>query len=170
MNMEVSPNINIIIKELCSQNIIAQENGFGPFCAAICDENNNILSVAHNSVVQENLSVCHAEMNAIKQIQVQYNTYDLSKYNLSICITAEPCIMCVGAIMWSGIKRVYYGLPSTEVEKISGFIEGYKPDWEKYFAQLGISVVGGIETEECKKVLQNYVSLGKTIYKPERLV
>ena len=167
--MKELQNVNFIMKELCRQNEIAQEQGFGPFCAAICDEKGNILTVAHNSVVLENSSVCHAEINAIKQMQVQYNTYDLSQYNLSICITAEPCMMCIGAIMWSGIKKVFYGLPSTEVEKISGFVEGYKPDWEKYFKEIGIFVHGGIEQDACKEPLQRYVTAGKTIYKPERL-
>ena len=160
---------NVIIKELCSQNIIAQDLGYGPFCAGICDENGSILTVAHNSVVVENSSICHAEINAIKQMQIQYNTYDLSKYNLSVYITAEPCIMCIGAIMWSGIKKVYYGLSSKEVEQVSGFIEGYKPGWEDYFKSIGIQVTGGIEKEECKKLLKHYISSGKTVYKPERL-
>ena len=162
-------NASLIIKELCRQNLIAQETGYGPFCAAICNEDGHILTVAHNSVLIENSSVCHAEINAIKQIQVQYNTYDLSKYNLSIYITAEPCIMCIGAIMWSGIKKVYYGLPSSDVEKVSGFLEGYKPDWENYFKKIGIEVHGSIATEECKQVLEHYVMGGNKIYKPKSL-
>ncbi|MCR4881094.1 MAG: nucleoside deaminase [bacterium] len=167
--MEANKKINHIIKEMCEQNIIAQDAGYGPFCAAISDKDDNIISIAHNSVIVENSSVCHAEINAIKQIQVQYNTYDLSSYDLSICITAEPCIMCIGAIMWSGIKRVYYGMSSKEVEKISGFIEGYKPDWENYFQKIGIDVVGGIEVDDCKKALENYVKKNNPIYKPKTL-
>ena len=158
-----------VIKELSRQNIIAQNAGYGPFCAAICNDEGHILTVAHNSVLIENSSVCHAEINAIKQIQVQYNTYDLSKYNLSVCITAEPCIMCIGAIMWSGIKNVYYGLRSKDVEEISGFIEGYKPDWENYFKKLGIEVQGSIAVEDCQKALEHYISKGNKIYKPQNL-
>ena len=167
--MQVPENIKNVIKDLCKQNIIAQGKGYGPFCAAICDENGTILSVAHNSVVMDNSSISHAEVNAIRQIQSKYNTYDLSGYNLSICVTAEPCTMCIGAIMWSGIKKVYYGLPSEEVELISGFIEGYKPNWAEYFSTMGISVSGGIEIDECRKVLEYYVSTGKIIYKPDGL-
>lgn len=167
--MEVSSQIKTIIREICEQNIIAQDTGCGPFCAAICDKYNNILTIAHNTVIKENSSVCHAEINAIKHMQIQYDTYDLSPLELSICITAEPCIMCIGAIMWSGIKNVYYGLPSKDVEKISGFIEGYKPNWEEYFKKIGINVVGSIETEACKKVLENYVKSNNIIYKPKTL-
>ena len=95
------------------------------------------------------------------------NTYDLSDLDLSICITAEPCAMCVGAIMWSGIKHVYFGTPSKIVEKITGFDEGYKPDWDKCFQNKGIDVTGNIEHEICEKVLLNYVNSGKIIYKPK---
>ena len=75
-----------IIKDLCCQNILAQEDGYGPFSAAIVDDNGNVLEIAHNSVVIDNSSVSHAEVNAIKQIQKKFNTYNLSEYNLSICI------------------------------------------------------------------------------------
>ena len=74
--------------------------------------------------------------------------------------------MCVGAIMWSGIKNVYFGLKTKEVEDITGFDEGYKPDWEKYFANKGINVVGNIEHDLCENLLKSYVKAGKIIYKP----
>ena len=69
-----------------------------------------------NSVVGEQCSHNHAEMNAIKSAEKKLSTYDLSKYNLSLYVTSEPCIMCLGGIMWSGIKAVYYGVPSKVVE------------------------------------------------------
>ena len=59
--------------------------------------------------------------------------------------------MCMGGIMWSGIKAVYYGVPSKRVEEIAGFDEGYKPGWVEAFAPRGIKVEGGYK-----------------IYKPER--
>jgi len=155
-----------IIKELCNQNIIAQNKGYGPFAAAICDETGKILTMQHNSVILDNCSLHHAEINTIKAAQDRFKTYDLSSYNLSICITAEPCAMCVGAIMWSGIKHVYFGTLSPIVEKITGFDEGYKPDWDKYFQNKGIDVKGNIEPEVCEKVLLSYVNSGKIIYKP----
>ncbi|MCQ2957524.1 MAG: nucleoside deaminase [Candidatus Gastranaerophilales bacterium] len=158
--------VNEIIKELCKQNIIAQEKGFGPFSAAICDKNGKIIALEHNSVVLDNCSLHHAEINTIKSVQEKLGTYDLSSYDLSICITAEPCSMCIGALMWSGIKNIYYGTPSNIVEKLTGFDEGYKPDWVNYFENKGIKVTGNIEPEICENILRNYVKTGKTIYKP----
>ena len=108
-------------------------------------------------------------MNAIKSAQEKLNTYDLSKYNLKIYITAEPCIMCLGAIMWSGIKEVYFGVNSKSVEKITGFDEGFKPNWLKEFKKRKITVYGNIKLKKGEEVLKTYVNSGKTIYKPERV-
>ena len=70
--------------------------------------------------------------------------------------------------MWSGIKNVYFGVYSKDVEAITGFDEGYKPNWIEQFKLRGINVYGGIEQEYGKKVLAQYVKNGNTVYKPDR--
>ena len=142
--------------------------GFGPFIAAIYDENGTKIVETANSVIKENCSNNHAEMNAIKAAQKKLNNYDLSKHNLKLYVTAEPCIMCLGGIMWSGIREVYFGVKSADVERITGFDEGFKPDWLDEFKKRGITVYGNIEAEVGMVELQNYVKEGNTIYKPER--
>ena len=142
--------------------------GHGPFLAAIYDSKGNLIANAANSVVKKSCSHNHAEMNAIKLAEKKLGTYDLSLYNLSIYVTSEPCMMCLGGIMWSGIKAVYYGVPSNKVTKITGFDEGFKPDWFNEFKKRGITVYGQIETESGEKVLKDYVSQGHTVYKPNR--
>ena len=68
--------------------------------------------------------------------------------------------------MWSGIKSIFYGVSSKDVEEITGFDEGFKPDWIREFATRGIRVCGGITEERGKEVLQKYVDSSKEIYKP----
>lgn len=143
-------------------------NGSGPFVAAIYDEKGNLVVKVANSVVNEHCSNNHAEMNAIKAAESKLNTYDLAPYNLKLYITAEPCMMCLGGIMWSGIKEVYYGVPSKPVEIITGFDEGFKPHWFKEFKKRGIIVYGNIEPELGKEELRHYVKESKAIYKPSR--
>ena len=157
-----------IILELQNELKEHINNGSGPFLAAITDDKGNIISKTSNSVVSECCSNNHAEMNAIKAAQKKLGEYDLSKHNLSLYVTSEPCIMCIGGIMWSGIKAVYYGVPSKQVEEITGFDEGFKPNWFEEFKNRGICVYGNIEVDEGKKVLYDYVQTGKTIYKPKR--
>lgn len=161
-------NAQKILIDLQKDAAIQIEKGYGPFVAAIYDDNGNLIAKTANSVVTENCSNNHAEINAIKEAEKKLNTFDLAPYNLSIYVTSEPCIMCLGGIMWSGIKNVYYGVPSSKVEKITGFDEGFKPHWLKEFKKRGITVYGNIETESGETVLSNYVKSGKKVYKPSR--
>lgn len=144
------------------------DEGYGPFLAAIYDNKGNLIAKCANTVLKENCSLCHAEINTIKLAQQKLKTYDLSKHNLSIYITSEPCIMCLGAIMWAGIKEVCYSVASSDVEKITGFDEGFKPNWQEEFEKRNIKVYSKIEEELGIKILKEYVSKGKTIYKPQR--
>lgn len=143
-------------------------NGHGPFLAAIYDNDGNLIAESANSVVSDRCSHNHAEINAIRAAEEKLGTHDLSKYNLSLYITAEPCMMCIGAIMWSGIRAVYYGVPSSTVEKITGFDEGFKPNWLDEFAKRNITVYGNIAAESGEHILRNYTANGGIIYKPNR--
>ena len=157
-----------IITELQKDMQSYTAKGSGPFVAAIYDSEGNLVVKVANSVVNEHCSNNHAEMNAIKAAEQKLGTYDLAPYNLKLYVTAEPCIMCVGGIMWSGIKEVYYGVPSKTVEEITGFDEGFKPHWFKEFKKRGIVVYGNIEPELGEQELHKYVNDGKEVYKPSR--
>ena len=144
------------------------ELGSGPFAAAIYDAEGNLVVKMPNTVTLDNCSHNHAEMNVIKAAEEKLGTYDLSPFHLKLYSTSEPCLMCMGGIMWSGIKEVYYGVPTESVEEITGFDEGYKPGWREEFKKRGIIVYGNIERELGEQALRNYVAKGKTIYKPAR--
>lgn len=150
-----------IILELQNElkSLIAE--GVGPFLAAVYDAEGKLIAKTANSVVSEGCSNNHAEMNAIKAAEKALNTFDLSSANLSLYVTAEPSMMCLGGIMWSGIKAVYFGVPSKRVEEITGFDEGFKPNWFDEFKKRGIAVYGNIESEAGEEVLRSYVAAGK---------
>ena len=157
-----------IILELQTELKEAIQNGSGPFLAAIYDQKGNLIAKCANSVVSETCSHNHAEMNAIRKAEQVLATYDLSEHNLSLYVTAEPCIMCLGGIMWSGIREIYFSVPSKRVEEITGFDEGFKPDWLNEFKKRGITVYGQIEVSAGEQVLKDYVNQGRTIYRPDR--
>lgn len=142
--------------------------GCGPFLAAIYNNEGKLIAKQANHVISDACSHSHAEMNVIKAAEEVLKTYDLSSYNLSLYVTAEPCIMCLGGIMWSGIKEVFYGVPSKTVELITGFDEGFKPNWLSEFKKRNITVYGNIEPEVGAKVLKSYVDQGYHVYKPEK--
>ena len=157
-----------IITELQNDMKSYTSKGSGPFVAAIYDDEGNLVVKVANSVVNEHCSNNHAEMNAIKAAEEKLGVYDLAPYNLKLYVTAEPCMMCLGGIMWSGIKEVYYGVSSKSVEAITGFDEGFKPHWFKEFKKRGIIVYGNIEPELGEQELHKYMNDGKEVYKPSR--
>lgn len=159
-------NANKVMQNVHNKTAEGVRNGKGPFYAEIYDANGNLVISSSNSVVEDNCCLHHAEINTIKKAHEKFKEYSLAPENLTIYINAEPCIMCAGAIMWSGIKTVYFGVPSSEVERITGFDEGYKPNWIKEFKKRGITVYGNIEQQAGEKVLEDYVNSGRKIYKP----
>ena len=155
------------ILDTLNQELVEKiSQGHGPFLAALYDSHGNCISKEANSVVLENCSHCHAEMNAIKSAEKKYNTFDLSPYDLALYTTSEPCLMCLGGILWSGIKKIYFSVPSSKVEEITGFDEGFKPNWLEEFKKRGIKVLGNISSEKGEKILKLYVEQQHTIYKP----
>ena len=77
-------------------------------------------------------------------------------------------MMCIGAIMWSGIHAVYFGVPSTSVESITGFDEGFKQNWLNEFKRRHITVYGNIESDSGEKILRDYIAKKHTVYSPLR--
>ena len=168
INPEKLQTAQKIIKKLQAELPRYIAKGSGPFLAAIYDDNGKLIAKQANSVVNKNCSHNHAEMNTIKAAEKKLKTYDLTPYKLSLYVTAEPCMMCLGGIMWSGISAVYYSVPSANVEKITGFDEGFKPDWLNEFKKRHITVYGNIEVAAGEKVLRDYVAQSRKVYQPHR--
>ena len=141
----------------------------GPFEAAIYDRNGTCIATATNSVELNNCSHNHAEMNVIRIVEEKFGTWNLAPRNLVLYTTSEPCMMCMGGILWSGIRKVVYGVPSDRVEALTGFDEGFKPDWPIEFARRGIEVAGPLAVEDGEAVHREYMRLRKTVYAPKRI-
>ena len=60
-----------------------------------------------NSVTVDNDPTAHAEVNAIRKACRKLGTFDLT--GCTIYTSCEPCPMCLGAIYWAHIERIYYG-------------------------------------------------------------
>lgn len=149
------------------RKMILKGDPCGPFYAAVIDEGGEILAESANSVVSSQCSHNHAEMNAIRLAEEKLATWKLSGKGLTLYTTAEPCMMCVGGILWSGISRVVYGVSTEAVERITGFDEGFKPNWQKEFERRGIAVSGPILPELGESVLDEYMSHQGVIYSPD---
>ncbi len=81
------------------------KNGGGPFGAVIVKDG-EIIAGRSNSVTLDNDPTAHAEVNTIREACRKLGTFDLS--DCVIYTSCEPCPMCLGAIYWSRLGRVYY--------------------------------------------------------------
>lgn len=80
-------------------------SGGGPFGAVIV-RNGEIIARGENRVTVCNDPTAHAEVSAIREAAARLGTYDLS--GCEIYSSCEPCPMCLGAIYWARLDRLYY--------------------------------------------------------------
>ncbi|HNY78410.1 MAG: nucleoside deaminase [Sedimentisphaerales bacterium] len=139
----------------------------GPFGAAVFEAGSGrLLAPGVNLVEPLNCSIAHAEMVAIAMAQQAIGSYDLGAGGVfcELVTSTEPCAMCLGAIPWSGVRRVLCGARGEDACAI-GFDEGAKPgDWVGALRDRGIEVVRDLCRDEARAVLQHYLTAGGRIY------
>jgi tRNA(Arg) A34 adenosine deaminase TadA len=84
----------------------AAKKGDAPYGAVIVKDN-EVVTVAHNTVRQDSDPSAHAEINAIRQLTANLKNPSLEGY--TIYTTGEPCPMCATACVWTGISKIVYG-------------------------------------------------------------
>jgi len=156
--------------ELSRLNV--QHDTGGPFGAAVFDQDTGrLIAPGVNMVIPSNCSIAHAEVTAIVVAQQQTGSYDLGNEGMPVCelvATTEPCVMCLGAIVWSGIRKVVCGARDEDARSI-GFDEGPKPpDWVQALEVRGIEVCRDIRRDQARAVLVQYQESGGEIYNPSR--
>ena len=97
----------------------ARARGNRPFGALLVAGNGAVLSGAENSQITDGQIMAHAEMNLLHRAVKELSSDVLEASTLYT--SAEPCAMCAGAIFWSGISRVVYGLGGDRLHELSGF-------------------------------------------------
>ena len=80
-------------------------NGGGPF-GAVITRNGEVVATGVNRVTANNDPTAHAEVSAIRNAAEALGTFDLS--DCEIYTSCEPCPMCLGAIYWARLKKVYF--------------------------------------------------------------
>lgn len=125
----------------------------GPFGAVIVKDS-VIISKGHNHVVSNNDPTCHGEIDAIRKACKKLNTFDLS--GCTLYTTGFPCVMCMGAILWANINKVYYGCTTLDTEQLLNFRdEKFKENMDKYYADM----CEELERDSCIKLYKKYSEL-----------
>lgn len=96
-------------------------NGGGPFGAVIARDG-EIIATGVNRVTSNHDATAHAEVSAIRNACAKLGTHDLS--GCEIYSSCEPCPMCLGAIYWAHLDRLYYGNDKHDAANI-GFDDSF---------------------------------------------
>ncbi len=144
----------------------------GPFGAALFHSGSGeLLAAGVNVVIANQCAMAHAEVMALALAQQFFGTHDLSERaggEIELVTSAEPCGMCLGALLWSGVGSVICGATRDDSEAF-GFDEGLRlPDWQEQLAARGIAVACEVLRAEARQVLETYARRGGPIYNAER--
>lgn len=131
----------------------------GPFGATIVKDG-KIICVASNTVSKDKDATAHAEINAIRKASKILGTHDLKECELYA--TGYPCPMCLSAIIWSNIKKVYYGTNLTDAQNI-GFRDEHIYNYINGKDNNTLEVIN-INHDECLELFNEYKEKNKEIY------
>ena len=104
--------------ELSLENV---KNGGGPFGAVIVKDG-KVIATGVNRVTANHDPTAHAEVSAIREACAKLHTFDLS--GCEIYTSCEPCPMCLGAIYWAHLDKIYYGNNQIDAARI-GFDDSF---------------------------------------------
>jgi tRNA(Arg) A34 adenosine deaminase TadA len=152
--------------EMARQNV-AHGTG-GPFGAAIFEEDSGrLVAVGMNLVVPQNNSCLHGEVVAFMMAQARLATFSLAAPDLPrhvLATSCEPCAMCLGATLWSGVCRVICGASRDDAMRLD-FDEGpVFPESYQYLEERGVAFTHGVRREEAAAVMEQYRQRGGPIY------
>lgn len=125
----------------------------GPFGSVIVKDG-LVIAKGHNQVIKNQDPTCHGEMMAIHKACKKLGTFDLN--GCELYTTAEPCPMCLGAILWANISKVYFGCNIFDTEDI-----GFR---DKVFYEINESgkkdeLVIELDRKQCLKLFEEYKNI-----------
>jgi tRNA(Arg) A34 adenosine deaminase TadA len=150
-----------------SRENVERDTG-GPFGAAVFEmESGRLVAVGMNSVVRLNNCMLHGEGMAVMMAQSRLDCFTLRSDDgpaYELVTSCEPCAMCLGTTLWSGVRRLVCGAGREDALRL-GFDEGpVFPESYEYLEARGIRVVHGMLRDEANAVLELYRARQGPIY------
>ncbi len=151
---------------LARENVVRGTGG--PFGAAVFErESGALVSAGVNSVVRLGNCALHGEMLAIMMAQKRLGSWTLAATGMpdhELVTSCDACAMCLGATLWSGVKRLVSGAHRDDASRLD-FEEGpVFPESHAYLEARGVAIVRGVLREEARGVLELYRQRGGLIY------
>jgi tRNA(Arg) A34 adenosine deaminase TadA len=152
--------------EMSRLNVVHKTGG--PFGAAIFERaTGKLVSVGMNSVVRSNNCTMHGEMVAFMMAQARVGSFTLKRNGhseMELFTSCDPCAMCLGATLWSGVTRAVCGADRDDAFRLK-FEEGpVFPQSLTYLTDRGIELQKGFLREEANAVLELYRQNQGVIY------
>ena len=152
-----------IAKQLAEENL--ETNYGGPFGACIVKEG-KIIGKGSNNVLKNNDPTAHAEIMAIRDACNNIKSYDLK--DCELYTSCYPCPMCLSAIIWSNIKKVYYGNSKEDAANIGfrdDFIYSFINSLNNETSKNDVIELNSLDREETIKAFNKFAKKeDKTIY------
>ncbi len=157
--------------ELARQNF-EQDTG-GPFAAVVLEKaSGRLVSVGVNRAVPESCSSAHAEVTALSLAQQALGSFDLGGKGFpehALVVSWRPCVMCFGALIWSGIRTLVTAGSGPELERLTGFDEGAMiDDWQGALRARGIEVKDAVALDRAIDVVRAFSESGRLVYNARR--
>lgn len=144
--------------DLSIENI---DKGGGPFGAVIVKDG-VVIAASANSVTNDNDPTAHAEVNTIRAAAKKLGTFDLS--GCEIYSSCEPCPMCLGAIYWARLDRLYFANTKRDADDI-GFSDNFiYEELEKHYSERNLKTETMMRDEALEAFKKWSASENKTEY------
>lgn len=150
--------------EMASENVRRKTGG--PFGAAVVGrKTGRLISCGVNLVVRCGVSHWHAEMVALALAQRSLRNFNLAETgDYELVTSVEPCMMCLGATVASGVRSLVCGARTEDAVSV-GFDEGFKSsDWIEELKKRGIKVRRDLMRAKASRILRDYISEGGQLY------
>ena len=136
-------------KENAEKGISNKEGG--PFGAVVVNSNGEIIANGNNKVLKDKDPTAHAEIVAIREACRILNTNDLS--DCTLYTSCEPCPMCLSAIIWANIKKVYFACTKKDAANI-----GFRDDdiYEYIKGNNEMISMKQLDRDDCIDVMTRY--------------
>ncbi len=106
------------LRKAIAWSCTARARGNRPFGAVVIGGDGTLLAEAYCNTTETGDCTGHAETNAVRQLSPRVGRDALAQATLYS--SAEPCVMCAGAIFWSGIGRVVFGIDAVRLREFRG--------------------------------------------------
>jgi tRNA(adenine34) deaminase len=117
---------------------------------AVVEIDDQIVATAFNKPISSVDPTAHAEILALRMAALKAGNYRLT--GATLCVTVEPCAMCVGALVHARIGTLIYGTPEPKTGAVRSTMKLLDdPSWNHRMV-----VVSGVLADECREMLQAF--------------